>query len=58
MTVCLVSELTHTSQWVAWEIEESIDKGNAITCMGFPNGPNQLALPEPCRLKPWTDIEN
>ena len=49
VTLCLVSELTHTSQWVTWEIEESIDKGNALICMSFPNGPNQLALPEPCR---------
>lgn len=49
VTLCLVSELTHTSQWVTWEIEESIDKGNAIVCMGFPSGPSRLTLPEPCR---------
>ena len=49
VTVCLVSELTHTSQWVVWELNESIDKGNEIICMGLPNGPNSLTLPEPAR---------
>lgn len=29
------SALTYTSQWVAWEPEESIDKGNDMMCMGF-----------------------
>jgi hypothetical protein len=55
VTVCMVSALTHTSTWVAWELEESIDKGNEIICMGLPNGPNRLTLPEPARrLKlPW-----
>lgn len=49
VTVCMVSELTHTSQWVTWELEESIDKGSAIICMGLPNGPDKLTLPEPAR---------
>jgi MTH538 TIR-like domain (DUF1863) len=51
----MVSELTHTSQWVDWELEESIDKGNAIICMGLPNGPNSIELPATAkRLKlPW-----
>lgn len=55
VTLCMVSELTYTSQWVAWELEESIDKGSSIFCMGFPNGPTSLTLPEPARrLKlPW-----
>lgn len=55
VTVCLVSELTYTSTWVEWELAESIDKGNGIVCMGLPNGPQQLILPEPARrLKlPW-----
>jgi hypothetical protein len=52
VTVCMVSELTHTSQWVTWELEESIEKGNAIICMGFKDGPTSLVLPEPAsRLK-------
>lgn len=49
VTLCLVSELTHTSRWVGWELEESIDKGNTIICMGLPDGPDRLTLPEPCR---------
>lgn len=49
VTLCMVSELTYTSTWVNWELEESIDKGNAIICMGFPGGPTQLTLPEPAR---------
>jgi hypothetical protein len=55
VTLCMVSSHTHTSQWVNWELEESINKGNAIICMGLPNGPGTLTLPEPARrLKlPW-----
>ncbi len=49
VTLCMVSELTYTSQWVAWELEESIDKGSAMICMGLPNGPPKLMLPEPAR---------
>jgi len=49
VTLCMVSALTHTSQWVIWELEESIDKGNTIICMGLPNGPDKLTLPEPAR---------
>jgi hypothetical protein len=55
VTVCMVSELTHTSTWVDWELEESLDKGSAIICMGLPNGPQNIRLPGPARrLKlPW-----
>ena len=49
VTVCMVSATTHQSQWVAWELEESLDKGNAIICMGLPGGPGNLILPEPAR---------
>ena len=52
VTLCMVGPLTHTSQWVSWELDESIDKGNSIICMGLPNGPDRLTLPEPAqRLK-------
>jgi MTH538 TIR-like domain (DUF1863) len=55
VTVCLLSDLTHTSQWVGWELEESIDKGSAIILMGFPNGPAGLILPAPAKRLglPW-----
>src|SRR5882724_10978157 len=45
VTVCMVSALTHTSEWVNWELEESFSKGNKIICMGFKDGPAQLTLP-------------
>ena len=50
-----VSELTYTSTWVDWELEESINKGSTIICMGLPNGPQNIRLPEPAkRLNlPW-----
>ncbi len=52
VTVCLLSELTHTSQWVTWELQESVAKGSKIIAMGFPRGPTVLVLPEPVsRLK-------
>ena len=49
VTVCMVSELTHTSAWVDWELEQSYDKGNTVICMGFKDGPTSLTLPKPCR---------
>jgi hypothetical protein len=49
VTVCMVSELTYTSSWVDWELEESYDKGNTVICMGLKDGPNRLILPKPCR---------
>lgn len=49
VTLCMVSALTHTSEWVRWELEESLDKGNTIIAMGLPNGPGTLTLPEPLR---------
>lgn len=55
VTLCMVSELTYTSQWVDWELEESLNKGNTIICMGLPNGPQNIYLPEPARRLhlPW-----
>jgi hypothetical protein len=49
VTVCMVSAITHKSQWVDWELEESLNKGNAIICMGLPGGPENILLPEPAR---------
>ena len=49
VTLCMLSELTHTSEWVRWELDESLDKGNAIIAMGLPNGPQRLVLPEPLK---------
>jgi hypothetical protein len=49
VTLCMLSAETHTSEWVRWELEESINKGSAIIGMGLPNGPDTLTLPEPIR---------
>ncbi len=35
VTVCLISEKTHTSRWVGWELQESHDKGNTIIAMAL-----------------------
>jgi len=55
VTVCMLSPLTHTSQWVDWELEESLNKGSQIICMGLPNVTQAITLPGPARrLKlPW-----
>lgn len=45
VTVCMVGALTHTSEWVDWELETSFGKGNKIICMGFKGGPERLTLP-------------
>ncbi len=44
VTVCLISEQTHTSTWVAWELEESRKKGNKIIAMAL-KGVDQAILP-------------
>jgi hypothetical protein len=49
VTLCMVSPLTYTSTWVEWEIEESLDKGNAIIMMGVPGHVGNLVLPAPAR---------
>lgn len=55
VTLCMLSPQTHTSQWVNWELEESLEKGSEIICMGLPGVTQAITLPEPARrLKlPW-----
>jgi hypothetical protein len=55
VTVCFVSSHTYESDWVCWELDESIKKGNLLHFMGLPNGPSTLILPEPGRRlgRPW-----
>jgi hypothetical protein len=45
VTVCLLSGLTHTSEWVSWELEESAKYRKKIICMGLPNVTGNLHLP-------------
>ncbi|HZT71832.1 MAG TPA: TIR domain-containing protein [Terriglobia bacterium] len=35
VTVCLISENTHRSRWVDWELKESYEKGNTIIAMAL-----------------------
>lgn len=55
VTVCMVSDLTHTSRWVDWELEESFGKGNKLIFMGLAGGPSTLTLPALARQLslPW-----
>jgi len=45
VTVCLISESTHKSRWVDWELEESEKKGNAIIAMAL-KGVDRAVLPK------------
>jgi hypothetical protein len=45
VTVCLISENTHTSKWVDWELEESNRKGNVIIAMAL-KGVERAVLPK------------
>lgn len=44
VTVCLISENTHRSRWVDWELEESHKKGNKIIAMAL-KGVQRATLP-------------
>jgi len=45
VTVCLISEKTHTSSWVDWELEESDQKNNTIIAMAL-KGVERAVLPK------------
>lgn len=53
ITLCLLGQNTHLSEWVDWELETSIDEGNQIVLMGLPNGPSRLSLPPSVRGRDW-----
>lgn len=44
VTVCLISQATHKSRWVDWELEESEKKGNTIIAMAL-KGISEAVLP-------------
>ena len=61
VTVCLISETTHQSRWVDWELEKSDEFGNTIIAMAV-KGVNSAILPklikdQDINFWPW-DIEN
>jgi|SRR2546422_6956754 len=45
VTVCLISEKTHTSEWVDWELQVSHEKGNTIVAMAL-KGVERAVLPK------------
>lgn len=45
VTVCPISEKTHTSKWVDWELEQSHKKGNKIIAMAL-KGVERAVLPK------------
>ena len=53
IVVCFVSELTHTSQWVNWEIEVARSLGRTVILMGLPGGPQRLVLPKSAGGLQW-----
>lgn len=57
VTVCLISEQTHTSAWVDWELEESFAKGNKVIAMAL-KGVDRAILPKAIKARgltfyPW-----
>ena len=52
ITVCVINVPTYTSQWVAWELDESIKKGNTIIPMGIP-GLTNARLPASIQGMQW-----
>ncbi|MGQ9628377.1 MAG: TIR domain-containing protein [Anaerolineae bacterium] len=53
VTVCLISENTHRSAWVDWELEESDKKGNTIIAMAL-KGVERAVLPKLIKEKRLT----
>lgn len=53
VTVCLLGQNTHQSEWVNWELETSVELKKAVILMGLPNGPTSLKLPAAVRGQTW-----
>jgi MTH538 TIR-like domain (DUF1863) len=53
ITICFLSEDTHTSEWVNWEISISRKLNRRVILMGLPNGPDRLVLPEAAKGLDW-----
>ncbi len=53
VTVCLIGKNTHASEWVAWELDESIKKGNKMTAMAL-KGIDKATLPAPIKERKLT----
>jgi hypothetical protein len=53
VTVCLISEETHKSKWVDWELRVSAEKGNKIIAMAL-KGVEEAVLPSLIKEKGLT----
>lgn len=53
VTVCLISETTHNSDWVDWELETSEEEGNKIIAMAV-KGVDEAILPKLIRERKIT----
>ncbi|MGH6689642.1 MAG: TIR domain-containing protein [Gammaproteobacteria bacterium] len=60
VTVCLLSELTHTSSWVQWELEVSAEKQNTIIAMALKDAGISrvppLLLTKRLSVHPWDPL--
>ncbi len=53
VTVCLISETTHQSKWVDWELEKSDEEGKTIIAMAI-KGVERAILPSLIKEKKLT----
>ena len=53
VTVCLISETTHQSKWVDWELEKSDEEGKTIIAMAI-KGVERAILPKLIKEKNLT----
>lgn len=53
ITVCLISEITHQSKWVDWELEKSDEEGKTIIAMAI-KGVERAILPRLIKDKKLT----
>jgi hypothetical protein len=53
VTVCLLGQNTHLSEWVNWELATSMELKKTVIPMGLPNGPSTLYLPSAINGQRW-----
>jgi hypothetical protein len=53
VTVGLLGQNTHQSEWVNWELATSRELNKSIVLMGLPNGPSRLILPTSVKGLDW-----
>ena len=56
VTVCLISETTHQSKWVDWELEKSDEEGKTIIAMAI-KGVERAILPKLIKEKNFSNTD-